>query len=333
METKNLSQEISETLTPPTPEKSTIRTMKGDVALAVERQKETLVSIALAEEKKKEARQKELLLAAEERAQHQESAPKPRGRIFIILSLLLVILLGVLGYFFVLPKLGGLSLPGFSNKTNTPEPVMPTIPVATTPTRTILTSALIPTQSEIIFSLKKETSAHIFSTIKSERLAGDISYEVKNIVITDETQNADGSTKTTPISANRLITLAGVTLPEILARSLQSTHMAGFIAEPNSTLPTPFLILKVSGYSTALAGMLEWEQKLPTLFDTVFGTNITAGLSPKTKTRDVVLLGRDSRVLEITPNVGIAYMFADPSTLVITGSRTALEKIVTTLGQ
>ena len=331
METKNLSQEISETLTPSAPEKSTIRTMKGDVALAVERQKETLVSIALAEEKKKEARRKELLIAAEERAQHQESAPKPRRRIFIILSLLFIITLGVLGYFFVLPKLGDLSLPGFSTKANTPEPVMPTTPTITPPT--ILTSALIPTQSEVIFSLKKETSAHIFSTINSERLAGDISYEIKNIIITDEIQNADGSTKTTPISANRLITLAGITLPEILARSLQSTHMAGFIAEPNSTLPTPFLIFKVSGYATALAGMLEWEQKLPTLFDTVFGTNITAGLSPKTKTRDVVLLGRDSRVLEITPNVGIAYMFADPSTLVITGSRTSLEKIVTALGQ
>ncbi len=39
-------------------------------------------------------------------------------------------------------------------------------------------------------------------------------------------------------------------------------------------------------------------------------------------------LGRDARVLEITPTSGIAYSFANPSTIVVASSRNALEKLV-----
>lgn len=326
MQQNNLEKEISETLTPAAPEQSTIRTMKGDVTMAIQKQQETLVSIAMAEEKKKAARQAELVAAAEERAQKQEAAPKRRGRIFVILILLVVIAGGVLGYIFVLPKLGTINLPNISLPVKE-EPIIPPAPIEAAPKPIILTPALIPTQAETIFSIKKESAAQIFSTIKNERLGGDTSWEVKNFIITDDVTVTDGSQKIITISANRLVTLAGLTMPEILARSFQSTFMAGLMREENSTIPTPFLILKISGYTTALAGMLQWEQKLPTLFDTVFGTNITAGLTEKTKTRDVLILGRDARVLEITPNVGIAYMFANQSTLIIAGSRTALEKI------
>lgn len=326
MQQNNLEKEISETLTPTTPEQSTIRTMKGDVAMAIQKQQETLVSIAMAEEKKKAARQAELIAAAEERAQRQKAAPKRRGRIFVVLILLVLIAGGVLGYIFVLPKLGEVNLPSTSLFTKE-ESLIPSAPLEVLPKPIILTPALIPTQAETIFSIKNESAAEIFSAIKNDRLGGDTSWGVKNFIITDDITVTDGSQKIVTISANRLITLAGLTMPEILARSFQNTFMSGLIREENSTIPTPFLILKISGYSAALSGMLQWEKKLPTLFDTIFGTNITAGLTEKTKTRDVIILGRDARVLEITPNVGIAYMFTDQSTLIIAGSRTALEKI------
>lgn len=327
MEPNNLSKEISETLGTPAPIQSTIRTMKGDVSLAIQKQQETLVSIAMAEEKKKEARRQELLIAAEERAQRQESSPKPRGRMFLIVILLILIIAGVLGYFFVLPRLSTFNFSSLMPSA-TPTPVVIPAPIVPAVPRVTLTPAILPTQAETIFSLKQVAPAQIFARIKNDRISGDVSWEIKNIIITDEVTQPDGSTKTIAISMNRLATLAGLTMPEILARSLQNTSMTGFILESGSTIPTPFMILKVSGYGPALNGMLQWEQNLPTLFDTVFGTNITAGLSPKTKTKDVSILGHDSRVLEITPNVGIAYTFANQSTLVITGSRTALEKII-----
>lgn len=326
----NLSKEVSETLNPQTSGPSAIRTMKGDVALAIQRQQETLVSIAMAEEKKKEARRQELLIAAEERAQRQESAPKPRGRMFLVVTIFVLIILtalGVLAYLFVLPKIGGLNLPSFGSKTS-PEPIIAPAPVATTTPRVVLATAIIPVQAEHMFSLKKETPMGIFAAIKDDRLSSDSSWETKNIIITDDVAQPDGAIKTVAISPSRLASLTGVAMPEVLARSLQNTSMTGLLLETNSTLPTPFMILKVSGYGNAFSGMLQWEKNLPTLFDTMFGTNITAGLSVKTKMRDVSILGHDSRVLEITPNVGIAYTFANQSTLVIAASRTAIEKII-----
>ena len=326
MEPKNLSQEISDIQKTSTPTTSTIRTMKGDVALAIQRQQETLVSIALAEEKKKQAQKEAALRAAQEKMAEESLAPKSRGRMFLVLVFIMIIALGVLGYYVALPRLASFKFSSISENP-VPTPATPLIPEVAAPARIVLTPALIPTQAETTFSLKQESPAHIFDAIKSERFASDITWEVKNFIITDETSTL-GVTKTTPISFNRLTLLAGTTMPEILTRSLQNTMMIGLLNEKSSSVPTPFIIVKVSNYSTALAGMLQWEGKLPSLFDAVFGTNISAGLNPKTKTRDVVILGHDSRVLEITPNVGAAYTFANESTLVIAGSRTALEKII-----
>ena len=91
---------------------------------------------------------------------------------------------------------------------------------------------------------------------------------------------------------------------------------------------TPFLVLKVSSYETGLAGMLAWERSMPRLFDAIFGTSVATSVSNRTKTRDAVILGRDARVLEIAPNIGISYVFANPQTIIIAESRTALEFLV-----
>lgn len=328
MEPKTTEQAVPQTTTT---QPSAIRTMKGDVALAITRQKETLVSIAMAEEKKKQAQREAALKAAQEKMATEALAPKPRGRIFLVVVLIILVAVAVLGYFFVLPRLGSLN---FSLPINTPvTPPIPEAPVATTTPRVVLTPSIIPAQAELVFSIKQKTLDQVFHEIANERTQSDTSWEIKNFIITDEVTQADGTQKTVSVSANRLVTLAGSPTPEILARSLQNTFMAGLLNEQNISIPTPFLILKVTDRATGIAGMLQWEQKLPRLFDTMFGTAITAGLSPQTKTRDVIIAGRDARVLEIAPNIGIAYSFADQSTVVIAGSRTALEKIISTISK
>ncbi len=307
-------------------EQPALRTMKGDVELAITRQKETLVSIALAEKQKKEAALEEARKKAEQEAP-KEPAPKRRGRIFLFLVVLLLAGIGALAYFFF-PRIPSIELPTISFGGQNQGDFSEQLPPEQVPLPIILTPALTPTQDEVTFSLATLTASDIFSRIAVERMSGDTSWKIKNIIITDTSTGADGLERTLPISTNRLLSLANANAPEIFARSLQNQFMAGLLNEPDTSISTPFFIFKVSGFSTTLAGMLQWEQQLPILFDTVFGTQIMEGIQPNTRVHDVQILGRDARVFEIAPNVGIAYAFATDDTVIVAASRTAIETII-----
>lgn len=316
------------------PTTSAIRTMKGDVARAIAEQQESLVSIALAEQKKKDEARKERERARAEQALREGVIPERRGRSFLVLVFLLLALLiggSVWAYVFS-PESIRSKLPTISFGNTTSEPIVETPlvvePVVTTPTPPPVSPAIIPAQAESVFTLEAETPLTLFAKIADERLSSDTSWSVKNFIITNTVKGADGSEKVLPISANRFLTLANAGAPEILARSLQSDFMTGLIHEEGTTIPTPFIILKVSDRTTALAGMLQWESKIPALFDAVFGTRIVAGLPPTTKTKDISILGKDARAREITPNIGVVYAFANNTTIVIAGSRTTVATII-----
>ncbi len=320
-------------------ELSPIRTMKNDIAEAVKNQKESLVSIAVAEDKKKSVERAVEAAAPIPESQPVPTAPRPIGRIIIVIVLILIIVGAGLAYKFVLPKLPKInipeiSIPSFGSPSEKP------LAITTTDSRVDFAPSLIKATTEKRFDTNKETPERIFTAVASLRVAEGSKGDIKNIYFYEEVSGTDASRstdlrdtipqdrKTVSISANKLIILSGVSTSEILSRSLENTFMAGLFNEEAGSTPTPFIILKVSGYDTGFAGMLEWERNLPRFFDTVFGTNTEAGLTGKTKMRDVVLSGRDARVLEITPTISIAYAFANPSTIVIASSRNALEKLL-----
>lgn len=299
-----------------------IHTMKSDVAEAIKKQNETFVSIALAEERKQLQKRGEELTA---RANAPQQAPKPRGRtVIIVIFLLLAVALG-LAYQFILPM--------FSTTPSSGTPVEKSSFPASEKTDGMgsnvpsFAPALIPPQYEKRFILNKETPEYLFATIAVERAAGVASGSIKNLYFTEETKNTEGVTTFPVVSAQKLIAFAKIDAPEILMRSLEDQFMAGLLGESDSTA-TPFLILKVSSYDTGLAGMLAGEGALVRFFDTVFGTKIQTRAFGEVKFRDIVILGKDARMLAVAPGVAIAYSFADPNTIVITGSRSALEILI-----
>lgn len=325
MEFKNPNEGVAPLSQEGAPKTATMRTMRGDVAEAVKKQNETLVSIALAEERKKAMARGAKILAAQ-RAAEAEGAPARRGRFVLVVVVLLMIGGFFLGYKYLIPilknqniNLGSL-LPKKAAPT-APEAPLVVAPVVETPApinTTPTVPSIIQAQAEKIFTLDKANPSKTFAEVAAERVLGDTGWTIKNLVFSD----------TPAVATNRLLSLAGVPAPEILGRSLTSSFMAGFIMENGSSIPTPFLILKTNSYTNARAGMLSWEPKLPKLFDTIFGTSIESGLSTTSKTKDVIILKKDARVLEITPNIGMAYAFANQSTIVITASRTALEQLI-----
>lgn len=319
--------------TPPSsPEKSEgspsprlIRTMKSDAAEAIKKQNETFVSIALAEERKQAQARREAAVAQQAQAEVMRHAPKPRGRTTIVVIFLLIIVALGLAYIFISPKLGtlqisGVSLPSFGSSSSKKETGSATEQVIIP-----LAPALIPPQYEKRFLLNKETPEHLFATIAVERTGGVIEGTIKNLYFAEEVSIQDGALTTNTISVNRLFTFANIRVPEILTRSLETPFMVGLLGEEGSSA-APFIILKVSSYDTGLAGMLEWETSLPNLFDTLFGIK-TEAVEGK-KFRDVVVTGKDARVLDSASGIRIAYAFADQNTIVITVSRSALERLI-----
>ncbi len=295
-----------------------IRTMKNDMAEAIKQQNETSVSIAIAEEKKKAEARAAAQAASQTQTEDTTPAPKRIGRIVVvIIVLLLVALLGV-AYVFLLPKLSSIQLPkiplpSFEKPSNTS--VAPSAPAAEP-----LAQSIIPAQSEKRFNISAETLSQTTSAITLERGKGNPSRSIKNLYFTETEGDISAE-----ISSSRLFSFANAQAPDILTRSLEKQFMTGFFGEENGGV-TPFLILKVSDHDMGLAGMLEWEPQISKFFDTIFGTNAEA--LPGTKFKDIIVLEKNARLFETASGAKIVYSFANQNTIVIAGSRSALEALM-----
>lgn len=295
-----------------------MRTMKSDETDAIKRQNETSVSIAIAEEKKKAQKQAEVAQSTKEKT--APPAPERIGRVFIVVGLVFVSIIVVLAYIFILPKFKNITTPTI------PAPVFSKTASSTslpaTPKIEPLAPSIILAQHEKRFNISKEMPTQIFTAITKERRQGNSAGSIKNFYFTE-----DVGSNSTVIPANRLLSFANISAPEILTRSLEKSFMAGFFGEADGGA-TPFLMLKVSSYDTGLAGMLEWEANLPRSFDTIFGTSVNNGVLSKTKFRDIMVLGKDARIIDTALGDTIAYAFANQNIIVIAGSKSALEALL-----
>ncbi len=321
--------------TPPTsPEKTSVpaipvlRTMKNDIAEVITKQKETVASIALAEAKKQERLRAEALAAKQAHAEAAPPAPKRHGRIFIVILILLVLVAGRIVYKLVATNISNISLPtsgflGFGNPaTTTPS----AITTASTPTP-ILAQALLTPQSEKRFALADETPAHIAAMISVDRTASLAEGAIRNFYFTESPSSDPTGLPGPAASSSRVLTFMGALAPDSIIPSLETPFMFGLIGEKGSVAAS-FIILKVSDPDIGRAAMLAWEPSLAQGFDNIFGTKIASVVPSTTKFIDLVIGGKDARVLGNMPGAIVAYAFADNSTIVITSSPTALGKII-----
>lgn len=309
-----------------------MRTMKSDMARTIEEKNESLVSIALAEQRKK-ALQLEAQHAQEkeEASAHDASpvAPRPYGRLFLVVVLVvLTTAVGVLGVVLVrvLPslkvQLTDISIPNFGGSDRTPE----TTGRSSVSAPVILVPSLLSAQTEKKIDITGKSPELIFAEIVDEYVIGAEKGMVKNIYFTEEVKGDEGYMISKTISSERLLGLLDFRVPEMLTRALDDDFMVGFLGEEKGT--TPFLVLKVSTHDNGLAGILLWEKKLPYFFDTVFSRTASTTSSSPIVFHDVVLEGRDVRSGEIGSVKGISYAFADANTLIIAGSKSALEELL-----
>lgn len=290
-----------------------IHTMQSDSGEAIKQQNETSVSIAIAEEKKIA---RERALAQTTREEEPPVAQKRIGRVFIVVITILTIVVLVAAFVFVAPMLKNTPIPAG------PAPIIDNVTVPSIPKAEPLASSLIQAQSENRFDISVSSQAQVFAATATELGKGTPSASVKNLYFTEGAGPA-----ATAISTARFLGFANIRAPEIIVRSFEKNFMLGFYGESNGGA-APFVILKISDYNTGLAGMLEWEAELPSLFDTIFGTHIAPQTAPGSKFSDFVVSGKDARVLELMSGASVAYAFANPQTIIVTTSRTSLEALL-----
>lgn len=316
-----------------------IRTMKSDAETAIKNQNETAVSIALAEQKKREEAQRAVLAveAAKIAAQTQKTppqtpgspmspaplpkAPKKIGRFVFLLTVLMILSVLGMAYLFLLPQLGRVKLPSVSLPSFPKESKLLSTSTPVVPKRDeVVASSTSATPSEKRFNIAGATLAQITSMVASEKSKGTLAGSLKNLIFTE----GEGATI---ISASRLLSFTNAQAPDMLMRSLDNKITVGFFGETNGGA-TPFIILKVTAHDTSLAGMLDWENSLPLYFDTFFGTTIKKDPRSLLKFHDLVILKKDTRVLDVPFGGTLGYAFANQNTIVIAGSRTALEALL-----
>lgn len=315
-----------------TPSEQPIRTMKSDMARAIEERNESLVSIALAEERKKATQLEAKRAQEKEKASVQDTspvAPRPHGRFFLVVMLVVLAgLVGALGVVLwrVLPtikiSLPNISIPDFGLPNGTPSPNDPSPLVAPI----VLVPSLIPANTEKKIDITGKSAELIFAEVVSEHLLGVEKGAIKNMYFTEEVKGEEGNMVSQTVRAERLLGLLDFRVPEMLTRALDDSFMVGFLGE--ETGATPFLVFKVASYEGGLAGILLWEKKLPFFFDTAFGSTSFATSSPQIVFRDVVIEGRDARTGELGSMRGISYAFVDDTTLIVAGSKSALEELL-----
>lgn len=299
---------------------------------AIKKQSETYVSIALAEERKRKEEQAVAPAVEGEKLRTETVFPRRRGRAIIIVGIFSIVVAGGLALRYLVPALRGieilsLSLPNFGGDTE----LAPVLPVEPTAQPIILAQSIVPAQSEKQFNISQETPSLILAKIAVEYASGVGVGSIKNLYFYEDVAGETGERVATAISANRILALTGIRTPDILARALERNGMVGIFGEEVGS--TPFLILKVSNYDGGFAGMLAWEKDLPRFFDMMFGTKFEAdNAGARAVFRDMVIHGRDTRVLETISRQSIAYTFADASTIVIAGSKSALGELLLKMG-
>ena len=307
---------------------SRIRTYEGDVANTVKKQKTSVSSIYLAQQKVNNA----------DRKASGEARPSKRGA-FFYLTLSLILILGGIGllygwYTFVFLPEGG-------SRLDTPSEL-----------------SLVPANSiqEFIFE-ESLTKADLTSALKALKSEPPVSLgEIFAIYFVKDFVGPEGQKVKAPVSAREFLEKLEVNAALPLYRSLRPEFTYGIhqMAPENGA----FLILKTTFYQNAFASMLDWEDflaiDLPFITreprsvvsrDTLLLASSTEESASTTETffedsaedelarinvnfKDEVIMNHDARVLrDATGNIILLYSFADEETLIITDSVETLREI------
>ncbi|MDO8424238.1 MAG: hypothetical protein Q7S54_01340 [bacterium] len=237
-----------------------IRTFQGDVAEALGRQKESLVSIQQTEQFKKRL---EPALSLD-----SEIAKKRRNFFFLLVGSFFFIWLGLMGAWF-----------GYREYERKTAPPVISVPL----------NRFISPESTASLDLSGSNATRDgLITVFDSAVFGLASGELRQIIL------KNGAMEEAPlIETPRFFEIIGSQAPGSLIRALDPAFMIGALGESR------FIIFKISSFANAFSGMLAWEPALAEDLGPLLGKAELLKVSASASVfKDMVVRNKDVRVLE-----------------------------------
>jgi len=279
---------------------NTIHTYMSDMAKAVRENEMSVIKVALAEQK-----------ARERGDQYRKIEGTPMKKILFAVGGVIIILVAIATSYFLIKKAQEKNLPAVI-------------------TRNV--ESIISQDNQVLVDMTNATNkSDVSNLINPEVIEKGIANSIKAIFLT-KTQEDYSKTL---FELNDLLSILKVTAPGSLIRSFTGEYMIGtYTLSSENERSHLFLILKVSDYNLAYAGMLEWEKTILDDLFTLFRVNVSGenvelfGKSFK----DIVIKNKDARILYNKEGVdALFYLFPDKKHLVITDNQETIKEIVARL--
>lgn len=283
-----------------------IRTFQGDVASALHKQNESLVSIQRSEHAVKEARKVFATPKSTEEIAQEKSNKK---LIFLLIgSLILIVSSGLIGWY---------AYNGYVTKTALPI-------VEPTPNR-LLTSG-----SEVKIDASHLSREAFILGLGVETAKKVVSGAVVQIQLQKQT-----ATTTVLLTTHDLLNLLESRATGSLIRSLNPIFMLGLLGNETVSTSTDqlnhvFLLIKLDSFDNAFPGMLEWEKNMRDDILPLFASpSPLATTSPTALFSDLTIQNKDVRILkDSTDQTVLLYSFFDNNMLIITDNEASLKTII-----
>ena len=257
-----------------------IRTFQGDVAEALQRERESLVSIQQAEHLKKSS--------APPAASTSSESSKRRTEFFLLfLGSLVLFILGTVGVWYAYNEF----VSGAA------------VPIMTAPANRFI-------------SADTETNLTL-TAVSREALINTIINAVGNVPI-GELKHINLS-----LSTSEFLQSLESRAPASLIRAFNPLFMFGAFGE------SAFLIIKLTSFENAFAGMLAWEKNLGQDIGPLFATaKSLANLPPGSVFTDITDKNKDVRALASGDQLVLLYSFFDNNMLIITDRIETLRTLI-----
>lgn len=269
-----------------------IRTFQGDIAEALEKQQESLVSIQRAEHLRRGS------VGASDDTSARNNKTR-RESFLLIFGSLLLFALGTAGAWFGYNE--------FVRKTTTPATAVPASRFLSPNQETSL---------DINTSSREALINALFDTTSNVALG-----ELRHIVLR-KTAGGDRILLTT----SEFLNILEIRAPGSLLRAFNPLFMFGALGKSS------FLIIKLDSFENAFAGMLVWEKNLAEDLGPLFATApLLKNITPESVFTDITDRNKDIRILVLEGRSVLLYSFFDNNMLIITDNietlRTLIERL------
>ncbi|MBI2065473.1 MAG: hypothetical protein HYT68_00160 [Candidatus Zambryskibacteria bacterium] len=266
-----------------------IRTFQGDAVEALQRQKESLVSIQRGEQIKRG------LSGTSAQTANQDSTG---GKEFFLLLLgsLILFALGAAGTWYVYGE--------FTRKTATQTVGIPA-------------NRFISANSEVNLDFQTLTRDSLINTVSNT--INDIpDSELRHIILRKAAED-----KLAVLSTSEFLSALESKAPGSLVRAFDPLFMFG------NYRASTFIIIRLSSFENAFAGMLAWEKDLARDIGPLFATSgLLRDIAPESVFIDTIDRNKDIRMLAFEDQVVLLYSFFDNNMLIITDSIETLRTII-----